>query len=126
MSDSVATACGDTRDAETSICGDELRVLREMERERRDEAWASQMEATLRSLLTSAPYAAYTVRNIECRSSICATEIASTYGRHPGLALKDLQRIGMDHGNGLFGYERNEYGERVTVTLRIFRRDRRL
>jgi hypothetical protein len=105
-------------------CDAWLQLLSEMAQEPRDEAWATDMEAKLRDLVMaeSTPFA---IRATECRASLCAMEVASTYG-----AFHFIPRVGSDeqlHSSLFvtaadFGFERDPTGATVTVTLAMFKR----
>jgi hypothetical protein len=91
--------------------------LSQFAQEPRDLAWASDMEIALRNYVT-ASQPDVTIRNVECRTSVCFIEVASV-----GPFLKGISLDGPLHSRVLpatcaFGYERG----RTTVTLQPFTR----
>jgi hypothetical protein len=105
-------------------CGEVLQLLSEMAQQPRDVEWADTTEAQVRNIVL-AESTPFTIRNIECRTSLCTAEVASTYGPFPFIT-----RVGSDKqlNSGLlawfadFGYESDPSGARVTVTLQMFKR----
>jgi len=59
-------------------CAPELRLLKQFSQQPRDPVWAPKMEAGLRDLVMSQP--GYSIRAIECRTSLCVAEVASGLG----------------------------------------------
>lgn len=104
----------------TNTCDHELNLLREFETERRDHTWAPVAEDTLSRF--TAEDSMYVLRQLQCRASMCAIEVASTAGPHLGLTYQQEKATGLRKHNALFGYERDENGARVTVTLRLYQR----
>jgi len=81
------------------------------------------MESKFRdSVLTSEP-GKYSIREIECRTSICAIEVASLYGTYlwKGEQNESLNRQ-MMNGLSTWGYETDSSGSRITVTVMTFER----
>jgi hypothetical protein len=117
LSDSVKSGCSNTPD----LCAREYELLTKMAEERRDPAWASAMEEKLRHWIEVEPDR-YAIRALECRQTVCAVEVASIMGRFPGPTYQEQRGSKLSDEAGYFGYERNEYGATVTVTLRIFER----
>jgi len=105
-------------------CGEVLPLLSEMSQEPRDETWAPAMEEKLRNLIMNEP-APFEIRDIECRTSLCAVEVASANG-----AFYIIPRISSDVElsenllvwTAAFGYELNPSGAKITVTLPVLKR----
>src|ERR1700722_19996001 len=75
VSPSVEASCKLT--GKIDLCERPHSALAKMTQEPRDEAWAAKTEALIQDEVVSERPAIYTIRNIECRSSICAVEIES-------------------------------------------------
>ncbi len=98
-------------------------ALREVEHEPRDSGWATDMEKDLKEYAQSLGSNKYTVRSVECRTSLCAIEVAF---------LADLLPFALPHDSPLgsrlsateswTGKEINQLGAAVTVMLSIYRR----
>lgn len=103
-------------------CSDLHQMLTRFAEEPRDPAWASEMEGNLRDLLVQES-GKYTVRNIECRTSLCLVEVASLYGVYyqPIPADNPLSKRLLPMA-GDWGYELDPSSARVTVTIAPFRR----
>ena len=86
MSPSVEGPCRKeiAKDPKTASCDRVLDLLSAMAREPRDPAWAFEAETRLRDLINANPKL-FTIRAIECRTSLCAIEVASTYGQYLGV-----------------------------------------
>lgn len=98
-------------------CAKRFDLLSEMSQEPRDEVWAAEAEVRLRSLIMAEP-TPFTVRAVECRTSLCAIELASIYGGYHG----DLDSDEWLHKNlrlwiGDFTCEEDPHGRGSTVTL---------
>lgn len=89
--------------------------------EPRDSVWAPEMEAKLRDLARSDPMGSYTVRNVECRTTICAMEVASPGGPYFGSidVTSPLYRQ-ISSGIEINAYETHPDSVKITVTLKIF------
>lgn len=97
-------------------------LLSHFAQEARDPAWASQVEATLRNYIAKAEPDKYSIRAIECRTTVCLVELASPYGPYLGAPYAFVRANNLFNGSVVFGYESNQYLGRVTVTLRAFER----
>lgn len=75
VSPSVEASCKLT--GKIDLCERPHSELAKMTQEPRDEAWAAKTEALIQDEVMSERPGVYTIRNIECRSSICAVEIES-------------------------------------------------
>jgi hypothetical protein len=93
-----------------------------MAQEPRDPAWAPDMETKLQDLVMAEPNK-FSIRDIECRMSLCAVEVASVYGPYLG---KINSNNPLDNNLftwfGMFGYETDPSAARITVTLLTFKR----
>lgn len=97
-------------------------LLTEFAQQPRDPAWAPDMETTLRNHLTTAEPDKYTIRALECRTTLCAVEVASLYGAYHGAPYVFVRGNDLFNGSAMYGYESSQSMERVTVTLRTFER----
>jgi len=88
--------------------------------EPRDQQWAAQAEENLRAFVEKKPRN-FTVRPIECRSSLCAFEVASLEGTCEDLGWRDELKYKLESVSSEFSYE-SQLGARVTITFRIFQR----
>jgi hypothetical protein len=118
MSTSVETAC--RRLAGT--CDEGLQLLSKMVQEPRDAEWAKEMEFKLRDHLLTAQPGKYSIRAIECRSTLCAAEVESPYGPYLGGPYSFVAANNLYNGPSFLGYETGELGTKVTVTLQMFER----
>jgi hypothetical protein len=103
-------------------CSDLHQMLSRFAEEPRDPAWASEMEGKLRDLVML-DSGEYTVRDVECRTSICLVEVASLYGVYYRQIPADnplSKRLLPMAGD--WGYELDPNSARVTVTIAPFRR----
>ncbi len=120
VSASVETICERFSSGDRDSCSDVRRVLSEFSQEPRDLVWATNIENRLRALAESDNY---TVRDIECRTSLCVGEVASTYGRFPW--MEDLGKDTALEKSLLpvvatYGYETDPSMGRTTVTLMTY------
>lgn len=105
------------------MCGEVQQLLSKMAQEPRDPTWARKMEEALRDHVTTEEPGKFSIRAIECRTSVCAVEVESIHGPYLGgiypdhPASKDLSTW-----LPIRAYETNEYGARVTVTVMTFTR----
>lgn len=118
VSESVAADCRNLlpKSHEAVPCGALLPELSEMAQEPRDRVWATDMEAKLRDFVLAQPNN-FTVRLIECRLSLCAVEVASTYGGFPYVITYRSLRKKVSAWKGVHGFETDASGAKVTVTL---------
>lgn len=104
-------------------CEEDRTLLSRLAQEPRDPVWASYAEARLRAFVLSEGDK-YAVRALECRSTLCAIEVTSIHGPFLGIGYDAEKGSGLSGQSGLFGYEKNAYGLRVTVSLKVFARRR--
>jgi hypothetical protein len=118
VSNSVDSRCKH----EPSLCADVLRNLAKLASEPRDNRWAAEMEKLIQTNITEQEQKQYSIRNIECRMSVCAVEVASIFG--PYLIGRDDQlHTSLRPGLATLGaYETDASGARVTVTVETFTR----
>lgn len=118
-SDSVNRACEEMEHLGSANCQDHYSALAKLASEPRDEEWAASIAKSILSVVASQPE--FFIRSLDCRTTLCAVEIESTIGafdRHEARKLdKYLVRV-----DRVYGYERNNSNQRVTVTSMTFRR----
>lgn len=106
-----------------SKCDEIHDKLSKFAQEPRDTSWAATMEAEIQDNVASFGPSTYSIRDLECRSSLCVVEVESLFGTYPspryGTPLYSALDAGVDT---IWGYEKDESGARVTVTLKIFAR----
>jgi len=117
ISSSVETAC-----RSFIVCGETHEMLSKLAQEPRDYAWASQMETAIQENVVAQGSDKYTIRDIECRSTLCAVETASSYGNYLGPAYPDPLIRSLHGMDPIWAYEASPSGVKITVTLEIFRR----
>jgi len=126
VSTSVEAMCKKISSKGEDACADTHQVLAEFAQQPRDPTWASSMEGRLRDLVMSEP--GYTIRTLECRTSLCVAEVASINGM-----FNFITPVGSDPalhrdlmpGVGETGYEIDPSSmARITVTLMPFERRR--
>jgi hypothetical protein len=105
-------------------CDEVNEKLSEMVQEPRDSVWATEMEMKIQDNLTSQGSDKYSIRNIECRASLCAVETASLFGQYLGPAYNDPLNKSLGGGGliPIWGYEFDPSGARVTVSLVVLMR----
>lgn len=119
VSASVEAHCSEYPDI-PEVCDELHELLARMSKEPRDPGWATSMEEKLRRLIMVEP-GRFTIRALQCRSSVCALEVASPFGM---LRLRDLKPLlgnEIDLGDSARGYETTPHGI-VTVTLFVLER----
>ena len=125
VSASVERLCRQTSRAihVTDNCDEVHALLSQTAQDPRDPAWATDMEATLRYHVMTDEPPGFSIRSLECRTSHCVAEVVSTVG-HFNRELQYGSPLDKElfSGNGLVGYETNEDGARVTVTLLTYSR----
>ena len=114
---------------EDSICADVHQHLAKLADEPRDPLWASKMEELIQSDIESTQPNSFRIRNIECRNTVCAAEVESTFsdtgvygsymgGMQPG---HDALKAAPPKTNfNTFAYETDPGGARLTVTVITF------
>jgi hypothetical protein len=105
-------------------CDEVREKLTEMANEPRDNAWATQMEIEIQNNILSQGQDKYAIRDIECRSSICAIETASVEGQYLGPSYNDPLRSSLTGGEliPIWGYETDASGVRITVSVIVLMR----
>ena len=118
ISNSVESRC----EHEPNLCSDVLRNLAKLAQEPRDNIWAADMEKLIRANIEEQGQNKYLIRNIECRTTVCAVELASIFG--PYLIGRDDQlHSRLRPGIATLGvYEADASGARITVTVETFTR----
>ena len=102
-------------------CEREHQALAKMAQQPRDEAWAAKTESQIQDEVISQGPGIYSIRNIECRSSICAVEVKSLSRAYIGANYNFLAVNGLfDDLNMFASPENDELGRRTQVTLVIF------
>ena len=120
MSSSVAGTC--ERDSQASdLCASEHAILSKFSRERRDSAWADLVEGELRDYLRSVGGGKFTIRSLQCRTTVCAAEVTSSE-RMPLILTNRRLREKLRSGYGAYGYETDSAGARITVSLALYER----
>jgi hypothetical protein len=103
-------------------CDEVYELLLEMAQEPRDFAWATDMEAKLRDYVKNIEPDKFSIRTIECRTSLCVVEVASIHGPLFGIQYKAPLYKKLSNSIGMFGYEADPSSARVTVTLLAYTR----
>jgi hypothetical protein len=120
VSQSVAATCA----RDKIICPRIYKKLAEFTKEPRDNVWASQEEANIQNQIESLGPDKYSIRNLECRTTICAVEVSSNPSDHYlGMAYYYMVKYGLTQDLGTIGaYETDPLGARIDVTLMTFTR----
>ena len=99
---------------------DELHLTKFAE-ESRDNIWAPLMEENILRLVLSEDSGKYEVRNIECRTTLCALEVASVNGPFFGsIDVNDPVYRLLSSGVQIHAYEIAPDLTKITVTLKMF------
>jgi hypothetical protein len=80
------------------------------------------MEAILRETVNDDAPDKYSIRAVECRSTICVMETASVFGTYSGPQYGSRLDKVLAADVGKYGYETNQDGARVTITVMPFTR----
>jgi hypothetical protein len=119
VSASVATMCT----SDKIICPHVYKKLAGFTEEPRDNAWASEAEADIQNQIESLGPDKYSIRNLECRTTICAVEVSSVSDHYLGMAYYYMVKYGLSQDLGTIGaYEMDPLGARIDVTLMTFTR----
>jgi hypothetical protein len=111
------------------ICDDVHEKLAKMALEPRDTRWAAEMEALIQQdVLSEEEPGRFRIRDIECRTSLCAAEVESTFGMNGtygsymgGMQIHhDALNAALHTNFNTFAYEIDSSGARVTVTVITF------
>jgi len=108
------------------ICDRVMGLLSLMAKEKRNDAWAPQAEYGLQKFAEAQAGGQFSVRNIECRSSLCAIEVVSLYGQYftgPAPYRDPLNNLVGFTGLEVVGTEKDADGIKVFVTLLIYKRN---
>jgi hypothetical protein len=120
LSESVKESCGEYPDR----CKNEYEVLAQMALEPRDLEWARDMERHLRKHVLTSDSGPFFIRDLECRTRICALEIESMFWQFYDSSFRWdphlKQHLGLD--GGAYGYEKNSENQDVKVAFRLFLR----
>lgn len=108
---------------EPRYCAEHRALLAQLESEPREEPWASQTEQKLRGYV-NAFAGQYTIKALECRSSVCATECASPYGMLNMPSYEFSREAALLPRLALTARENQLDGTQTTITLRAFVRAR--
>jgi hypothetical protein len=121
ISQSVKASCEQISHLGKASCADIHAALDRLQKESRDFAWAGEMERIIDELVAVHP--GFSVRSLVCRTTVCAVEVEST--QRVFLPDKRSLRGKLIWIDQNFGYEVNEGGERVKVTLVALQRESR-
>jgi hypothetical protein len=107
------------------------KLLDEMAEEPREEPWATMAERSIRALVelelepgTELPReVTYTIRALECRTSICVLETASIMGGFATELYYFEKTSGLTAQYAIHSTETDESGNKVHVSLRPFARN---
>jgi hypothetical protein len=118
LSGSVRKSCDNAADK----CAEAYSLLARFASEPREALWAANMERNLADYFATQGRD-FSVRTLECRSSVCAAEVTCPKGNevrpfHYGAPIDRMLQSGV----GINAYERNESGEFVTVSFRLYSR----
>lgn len=96
VSASVRTMC--KRD--NIICPEVYKKLSQLVQEPRDNAWASQTETNIQGQIESLGPDKYVIRNLECRTSVCAVEVSSTDSQYLGMQYYYMVKYSLSQNLG--------------------------
>ena len=109
------------------FCRVVYKALTKFSQEPRDNAWASETEANIQYQIESQGPDKYSIRNLECRTTVCAVEVSSLFGPYLGLGYYYDVKYSLMPELGTIGvYERAPLGGRIEVTLMTFTRHQHL
>jgi hypothetical protein len=107
------------------ICTEVYAKLSQLAREPRDNAWASQTETNIQNQIESLGLDKFAIRNLECRTSVCAVEVSSTEGQYLGMQYYYMVKFGLSQNLATNAYE-TDSGVRTNVTLMTFTRQQHM
>lgn len=118
VSASIRKSC----EAAPDKCAQVYALLEQLAGEPRDALWAGNMERSLTDYM-AAQGRDFSIRALECRTSVCAAEVTSPQGSevHPFHYGAPIERV-LQPGAGINAYERNESGDITTLSLRLYSR----
>lgn len=129
VSESILARCEPTRESYRPLaCESDKRLLAEMAEEPREEPWATEAERAIQALVelepgTQMPRAVtYTIRALECRTSICFVETASIFGGFHSRFYPFEKNSGLHAEYPVDSVETDKTGAKVHVTLWPFTR----
>lgn len=124
VSPSVAASCRAISGGGDDACDSTWEPLKKMAQEPRSSAWAKEMESMLRDHIAQVDPGKYTIRALECRTSVCVIEVESIFGPYFGSFDHDAPLFKVLYpGIGAHGYESNPDATRITVTVMPYTRD---
>ena len=92
-----------------------------MAQEARDEVWATKTETLIQDEVMTQGSEIFSIRNIECRSSICAVEVQSSADAYVGASYNFLAINHLVDGLRIVGVpETDDLGHQISVALVIF------
>lgn len=119
VSESIEAQCTAMQSlGRSSTCHEAHELLAMFKREPRDEIWAPRIEAALRSHVAN--QSGYAIRNLECRTSVCAVEASSTDTKWPISNYEFLSTNGLRHMTNMHGSEVDADGKQIHVIAQIF------
>ena len=116
ISESVVSSCLD----DGVSCNHVKALIDQFVEQPRDLFWAPEMEAGLREVFSQS--SDITIRAIECRTSLCAAEVASPQRPYSGIPATVPLYEKLFNGPGVYAYESDPSSFRVTVMLITFKR----
>jgi hypothetical protein len=126
-SESILAACGKANPQRS--CEPNKKLLADMAQEPREEPWATLAERAIRALVELEPgterprEVTYTIRALECRTSICFVETASIMGAFTTQLYYFEKSNGLTAQYSIDSSETDPYGNKVHVTLWPFVRN---
>jgi hypothetical protein len=118
LSASIRKSCESAPDQ----CAQVYALLDQLAAEARDAGWASNMERSLTDYMASQGRD-FSIRALECRTTVCAAEVTSPRGSevHAFHYGAPIDRV-LQPAAGINAYERNESGDIMTLSLRLYSR----
>ena len=124
VSESVEALCRESSSPNRDYCATTNKLLKRLAKEPRDMGWAGRVEGELKRFIETKEPGKYSIRAIECRSSLCAVEVASGVGAYwGGFRQGDALYDELFRGIASHGYEERADGSRITVTVVPYSRD---
>jgi hypothetical protein len=119
---SVSAAVTDRCRFDKIVCPLIYKKLAEFANEPRDNAWAAQEEANIQNHIESQGPDKYSIRNLECRTTICTVEVSSISDQYLGMPYYYMVKYSLSQDLGTGAYETDALGARVGVSLMTFTR----
>lgn len=101
-------------------CDSMFEALAAFAGESRDTPWADDSEQRLKTLISKEEGDATNLRQIECRSTLCVTEVASPLHSYRGLSYYDAVGSGLGNMIFIWGYEGDSPAARIVVSLTVY------